>query len=58
TTGEEFAGTDEEWNAYLSSVLPTEKDEEDLKQLFKLEWVAEKKMSERQIASGIGGATA
>jgi len=58
TTGEVFTGTDEEWNSYLSSVLPTDKDEEDLKQLFELEWVAEKKMSERQISSGIGGATA
>jgi len=58
TSGEEFTGTDEEWNTYLASVLPTDKDEEDLKQLFELEWVAEKKMSERQISSGIGGATA
>jgi len=58
TNGEEFTGTDEEWNDYLASVLPSDKDEEDLKKLFKLEWVAEKKMSERQISSGIGGATA
>ncbi len=58
TSGEEFTGTDEEWNTYLTSVLPTDKDEEDLKQLFELEWVAEKKMSSRQISSGIGGVSA
>ena len=58
TNGEEFTGTDEEWDNYLASVLPSDKDEEDLKELFKLAWVAEKKLSERQISSGIGGATA
>ena len=58
TSGEEFSGSDEEWNAYLASVLPSDQDEEDLKSLFELEWVAEKKMSERQISSKIGGASA
>ncbi len=58
TSGEEFSGSDEEWDAYLASVLPSDQDEEDLKSLFELEWVAEKKMSERQISSKIGGASA
>jgi 1,2-phenylacetyl-CoA epoxidase catalytic subunit len=58
TSGEEFSGSDEEWDAYISSVLPSQQDEEDLKQLFELEWVAEKKMSSRQISSGIGGVSA
>jgi len=58
TSGEEFSGSDEEWDAYLASVLPSDQDEEDLKPLFELEWVAEKKMSERQISSKIGGASA
>ena len=58
TSGEEFSGSDEEWDAYLASVLPSDQDEEDLKPLFDLEWVAEKKMSKRQISSKIGGASA
>jgi hypothetical protein len=35
-------------------VLPTAQDEEDLKEFFKQDWVANKPMSARQIASGIG----
>ncbi|RJU97601.1 MAG: hypothetical protein DWC04_05840, partial [Candidatus Poseidoniales archaeon] len=52
--GEEFQGTEEEYQAYLHTILPTAQDEEDLKELFKQEWVANKPMSARQIASGIG----
>ena len=54
TEGEPFTGTDEEWKAYLHVMLPTAQDEEDLKELFKQEWVANKPLSARQIASGIG----
>ena len=54
TEGEPFTGTDEEWKAYLHVTLPTAQDEEDLKELFKQEWVANKPLSARQIASGIG----
>ena len=52
--GEEFQGSEEEYQAYLHNILPTAQDEEDLKELFKQEWVANKPMSARQIASGIG----
>ncbi|MDE0869340.1 MAG: phenylacetate-CoA oxygenase subunit PaaI [Candidatus Poseidoniaceae archaeon] len=54
TEGEAFTGTDEEWKAYLHVTLPTAQDEEDLKEFFKQEWVANKPLSARQIASGIG----
>ena len=49
-----FEGSDEEWDAYMAAHLPTAQDEEDLKELFKQQWVAEKPMTARQIASGIG----
>ena len=52
--GEEFQGSEEEYQAYLLNILPTAQDEENLKELFKQEWVANKPMSARQIASGIG----
>nr|ADD93071.1 benzoyl CoA oxygenase component B [uncultured archaeon MedDCM-OCT-S05-C205] len=49
-----FEGSDEEWDAYLQASLPSDEDEVLLKELFKQEWVANKPMSARQIASGIG----
>ena len=49
-----FEGSDDEWDAYMAAHLPTAQDEEDLKELFKQQWVAEKPMTARQIASGIG----
>jgi benzoyl-CoA 2,3-dioxygenase component B len=49
-----FEGSDEEWNTYVINHLPTAQDEEDLKEIFKQQWVAEKPMTARQIASGIG----
>ena len=52
--GDVFEGTQEEYEAYLSTILPSAQDEEDLKELFKQDWVANKPMSARQIASGIG----
>ena len=52
--GEEFQGSDAEWDAYIKAHLPTAEDEEALKELFKQEWIAEKPMSQKQIASGIG----
>ena len=52
--GVAFEGSDEEWDAYIEAALPTAADEELLKELFKQEWVANKPMSARQIASGIG----
>ncbi len=52
--GEAFTGSDDEWTAYVTTHLPTAQDEEDLKELFKQQWVAEKPMTARQIASGIG----
>lgn len=52
--GDLFEGNDAEWEAYLANVLPTPADEEQLIELFKLEWVENKPMTPRQIASGIG----
>jgi hypothetical protein len=52
--GTPFEGSDDEWNAYVANHLPTAQDEEDLKTLFEQQWVAEKPMTARQIASGIG----
>lgn len=54
TDGSKFEGSDEEWEKYIYNILPTEEDEELLKQLFKEEWIANKPMSTRQIESGIG----
>ncbi len=58
TEGELFDGSDAEYQAYLAIVLPTSQDEEDLKELFKQQWVEEKPLTPRQVASGIGGVTA
>lgn len=54
TDGEVFVGSDEDWENYLYDVLPRSQDEEDLKELFKQEWIANKPMSARQIESRIG----
>ncbi len=52
--GTPFEGSDEDYTAYLTTVLPTAQDEVDLKDLFEQEWIANKPMSTRQIESGIG----
>ena len=52
--GTPFEGSDEDYAAYLKTVLPTAQDEVDLKDLFEQEWIANKPMSTRQIESGIG----
>lgn len=52
--GTAFEGTDAEWDAYMAAHMPTAEDEESLKELFEQQWVAEKPMTARQIASGIG----
>ena len=52
--GTPFKGSDEDYAAYLTTVLPTAQDEVDLKDLFEQEWIANKPMSTRQIESGIG----
>jgi len=52
--GTPFEGSDEDYAAYLTTVLPTAQDEIDLKDLFEQEWIANKPMSTRQIESGIG----
>ena len=49
-----FEGDDQAWTTYVNEHLPTAQDEEDLKEFFKQQWVAEKPMTARQIASGIG----
>ena len=52
--GEEFEGTDDDWNEYIRTILPTAEDEEALKEYFKLEWIANKPLTARQLESGIG----
>ena len=52
--GEKFEGSDDDWNAYIRSVLPTAEDEEALKEYFKLEWIENKPLTARQLESGIG----
>ena len=52
--GEKFEGSDDDWNAYIRSVLPTAEDEEALKEYFELEWIANKPLTARQLESGIG----
>ncbi|MCH1541349.1 MAG: phenylacetate-CoA oxygenase subunit PaaI [Candidatus Poseidonia sp.] len=52
--GNPFEGSDDEWSAYMQAHLPTAQDEENLKEFFKQQWVAEKPLTARQIASGIG----
>ncbi|MDA7845667.1 phenylacetate-CoA oxygenase subunit PaaI [Euryarchaeota archaeon] len=54
TDGDVFEGSEEDYQAYLATNMPSAQDEEDLKELFKQDWVANKPMSARQIASGIG----
>ena len=54
TEGALFEGSDEEWEEYVKIVLPTPEDETLLKELFEQEWIENKPMSARQIATGIG----
>ena len=54
TDGSLFEGSDEEYAAYLQTVLPTAEDEEALKEIFKQQWVEDKPLTPRQLASGIG----
>ena len=54
TNGELFEGTDEEYADYLKTVLPTPEDEEALKEIFKQQWIEDKPLTPRQLASGIG----
>ena len=52
--GEKFEGSDDDWNAYIRTILPTAEDEEALKEYFKLEWIQNKPLTTRQLESGIG----
>lgn len=52
--GNAFEGSGEEWANYISELLPTSQDEEDLKELFKLEWVEHRAPTRMMIESGIG----
>ena len=38
----------------LKTVLPTPEDEEALKEIFKQQWIEDKPLTPRQLASGIG----
>ena len=37
--GEPFEGSDDDWDAYLAGMLPSDEDEATLKELFKQEWI-------------------
>jgi len=52
--GNAFEGSDEEWANYTYEFLPTSQDEEDLKELFKQEWVEHRAPTRMMIESGIG----
>ena len=52
--GEAFSGTDEDWERYCTEFLPTAQDEEDLKELFKQEWIEFRAPTRMMIESGIG----
>tara|TARA_B100001564_G_scaffold178424_1_gene149939 strand:- start:481 stop:1644 length:1164 start_codon:yes stop_codon:yes gene_type:complete len=54
TNGELFEGSDEEYAEYLKTVLPTPEDEEALKEIFKQQWIEDKPLTPRQLATGIG----
>ncbi|MBA88812.1 MAG: hypothetical protein CMB16_06065 [Euryarchaeota archaeon] len=54
TDGRLFEGTEEEYQDYLLTVLPTAEDEEALVELMKQQWIEDKPLSPGQIASGIG----
>lgn len=52
--GDEFEGDDEQWKEYISSMLPSAQDEEDLKQYFEQEWIEFRAPTRMMIDSGIG----
>ncbi|MBL6743055.1 MAG: phenylacetate-CoA oxygenase subunit PaaI [Candidatus Poseidonia sp.] len=52
--GVAFEGDDAAWETYMHNHFPTAQDEEDLKAMFEQQWVAEKPLTARQLASGIG----
>ena len=54
TDGRLFEGSDDEYATYIQTVLPTAADEEALKEIFKQQWVEDKPLTPRQLASGIG----
>jgi len=52
--GEKFAGDEQDWQAYLHDHMPRAQDEEDLKELLKLEWIEYREPTKMMIDSGIG----
>ncbi|MDP6870001.1 MAG: phenylacetate-CoA oxygenase subunit PaaI [Candidatus Poseidoniaceae archaeon] len=54
TDGRVFDGNEEEYAAYLQTILPTPEDEEALKEIFKQQWIEDKPLTPKQAASGIG----
>ncbi len=53
-SGEKFAGDDKDWQDYMHDHMPRAKDEEDLKELLKLEWIEYREPTRMMIDSGIG----
>jgi len=52
--GEAFDGDEEAWKAYLNEVLPGEKDEMMLADLFEKEWIEHRTPTRMMVESGIG----
>ena len=52
--GDEWGENDGSYAEYCEKFLPTDKDEETLKELFKQEWIEHRAVTQRMIDSGIG----
>ena len=52
--GDEWGEDDGSYEEYCNKFLPTDEDEETLKELFKKEWIEHRAVTQRMIDSGIG----
>ena len=52
--GDEWGDEDGSYDEYCQKFLPTDEDEELLKELFKKEWIEHRAVTQRMIDSGIG----
>tara|TARA_X000000368_G_scaffold379679_1_gene334957 strand:+ start:25 stop:681 length:657 start_codon:yes stop_codon:yes gene_type:complete len=52
--GDEWNENDGSYEEYCNKMLPTDDDEETLKELFKKEWIEHRALTKRMIESGIG----
>ncbi len=56
--GVAFDGSEQEWESYLAKLLPTDQDEEELKEIFEQEWIEFRAPTRMMIESGIGSVSA